>query len=144
MIRCVKRGAMVHVSVVHARRWPVYRQKQMKGSVSFPGRAWSGDKMSKRKPANKQWHRTGPWGCCTHCPLWGSPLNHLLKLNSVARPGARGVSRLESIPGAGITRRWWSRAGASSRQQGKSICCGCAGLAFAQRSAIAHGSREGT
>ena len=51
--------AVVHVSVVHARRWLVYHQKQMKGPVSFPGMGWSGDKMSKRKPANKPWQRTG-------------------------------------------------------------------------------------
>ena len=48
MIRCGKRRAVVHVSVVHARRWLVYHQKQMKGPVSFVAMAQSGVNVSKR------------------------------------------------------------------------------------------------
>ena len=47
--------------------------------------------MQKRMP-NQQCHRTGRRGCFT-IALWGCPLLHSLNLNSVARSGARGVSR---------------------------------------------------
>ena len=76
----------------------------------------------------------GPRGCYMQ-----SPLLAVLRTAGLARfrlPGPlnSGVSRLERVPGAGIARMWWSRAGASSRQQGKSTCCGCAGLAVGQGS----------
>jgi hypothetical protein len=45
---------------------------------------------------NKQWHRTGRRGCFTNA-LWGVPLLHLFNFNRSARPGARGVSRLERM-----------------------------------------------
>ena len=51
--------------------WLVGKGKVVSGgrkikTVEVAARAFKGKGAS-----NKLCHRTGPWGCCTHCPLGG-------------------------------------------------------------------------